>query len=247
MTDYADDEISLLDVAVFLAEHWLLLVIGPVVAALIAYAMAATTEQTYTSSIDIEMPYALAREGQIADPQAIYREAFVPRDAVSMTDIKDGVRITATGATAGEVSGRVLEARRQFVAPAIEALSETRVSAQRAIDILAPLVEPVSSSIDGEPEAALVYVQLRDALVSARRHLLDVDRAIAALATEQPPSVRREGRTSALDAALAGIGAFIILLAAVAIRRGIAVAARDERNSERFDRIRAALLFRRGR
>src|SRR5690606_4774739 len=136
MTENSPDmeEISLLDILVILAESWVMILLGAIAAAALAFVLASNQPRTYESTMLLSLPLAEVEAALDADPAlAAIRSGFelgdasaggaagtTPADARTLVTFH-GASAEATEAAMTEFMNRLLEPRMERARLPVEA------------------------------------------------------------------------------------------------------------------------------
>ena len=242
MTDDAE-EISLLDILVFFAEHWLLLILVPALVAAGAYIWAHTLPPTYRATVSITVPELDAPDAPTIDTRSFYRAVMTSRKGVETEISSTGATITAESGDAERASDLALAARSDAVDALIGEFEHHVATAQSAIAELDPVLNHIRGNIGNDPAQALALVQILDALGPFQSRLSQAAQGIEMLQTEPTVEVSRQGPRPILIGLLAGACAGALLLIFIATKKGLANAAGSEDGREKLQRIRSAFFL----
>jgi hypothetical protein len=267
-----DEEISLLDLGVTIAENWLWLVIVPIVLGAITYILIALGGSQYRASLSV--PFTtdeIAKLWQLPHDSPL----AVPEVELATDGTTDGIVIEASGSAStlsmvGNTSEGVRAALDRFGnvleqaanAGAIESTAsryEERLDdIENSIALRAQLIAVLETSLEASEAsegtehglAALALSQLLDGRAA------DYDR-LEALRAEMPESegaiadaevtITRQGRSPLLMAVLAVLGSGFVMLILVFVRKGLKGAGDDPITRAKLERIRNGFLLRRQR
>lgn len=269
-----DEEISLLDLGVTIAENWLWLVILPIVLGAITYILIALGGSQYRASLSVPFTtdeiaklWQLPQDSPLAIPQ---------------------VELAADGAT----NGIVIEASEDGWASTISLVSDTREGVRAALDQFGDVLEQAANAGAIESTASRYEERLDDIenSIALRAQLIadlesrleasdgsegaeyglaalslsqlldgraaDYDR-LEALRAVMPASeaaiadaevtVTRQGRSPLLMAVLVVLGSGFVMLILVFVRKGLKGAGDDPVTRAKLERIRNGFLLRRQR
>lgn len=272
----AEDEISLLDLMVIIAENWLLLVLVPLALAAVAYGVLVTRPQPYVSDMVVALPPADVAEfveAGIADGALAAELALAgpDRERIALTPGENPLETRITVLSDQRSAGReALGQLSDLLEAAVQAGTITTASGDlltRVVDLQATmeirdaaidrlgdiLARTTRVTEDAQTYAlsALAFNQMVLGRAEDEAALLDLKDQFAASSAEivlaAPSAPRPQGRSPLLIAVLAGLGSAFMLLIFVFIRAGLRSAASEEVNREKLERIRNGLLLRRSR
>lgn len=240
MTD-ATDEISLLDIAVFLAENWLALLILPLIVAGGAYAWASMTPTTYIASATLQIPAGPDGEPLDIDWRGLYNLVAEPRAGVESEFADSGISIVARADTAGAAENAAQQAYDEIVAPLVEQTQEMTTQDEAIIGRANQLLERTEQGDDDITAASAII-----ALEMSGRAQDRLSIYAQALQTLQQPAdihVSRSGARPALMAVGSWVAAGLVLLIILALRNGLRNAAKTVEGREKVQRIRTAFFL----
>ncbi len=231
------ETIDLLDLAVFFARYWMILIIGPLVAAAIVYAISSTTSSPYTANMRVQVPSFVAND--IVDNAVALIFQVEPRDGVTV-DVSERVISISTLSPTREEAISVIRTERSRIADAMKA----------AIDVYAEL-------LDGQKELLeqLVADDRRNAetireVITLTSHVRNQSQRLSAaqawtnnISTQQieSSSTARPLINGIAAGALTGLIALIFAI----IRTAISHLRENPESSAKLDRVRHAFLMKR--
>lgn len=246
MTD-DQDEISLLDIAVFAAENWLLLIFLPLAVAVGTFAWASNTAPTYTATIELGLPDPGDDARSPYVTPAFYEATIAERDGVEIEVTASGAAIATQASSQDAAIERAQSAYADIAAPVIAAAQGERDTAMAVIATASNAIELIQSEVDEDPAAALTLLEMQSALVPFQERLSEATAVIEALQTPPAAEAARAGRSAVLYAALAALATGLVLLVLLALRQGMRAAAATSEGREKLRRIADALLLRRAK
>tara|TARA_R100000365_G_scaffold3580_1_gene12386 strand:- start:2063 stop:2881 length:819 start_codon:yes stop_codon:yes gene_type:complete len=269
-----DEEISLLDLGVTIAENWLWLVIVPLVLGAITFILIALGGSQYRASLSVPFTpdeiaklWQLPEDGPLASPdvelaadgttEGIVIEASEDGSASALSMVGDTrERVRDTLDQFGDVLGQAANAGaiESTASRYAERLDEVENSIALRTRLIADLEASLAASEGSEGAeyglTALALAQLLDGRAA------DYDR-LEALRGEMPASgaaiadaeitVTRLGRSPLLMAALVVLGSGFVMLILVFIRQGLKGMGDDPVTRAKLERIRNGFLLRRQR
>ncbi|UYQ72576.1 hypothetical protein OF122_01950 [Pelagibacterium flavum] len=266
-----DDEISLLDLGVTIAENWLLLVLVPLALGVAAFTFLSLGGHHYRASITV--PFAADEIAALWEGSEDNQLA-VPN--VGLADgVSDGVVIVARGdgqastlslvgdapeelrTALDEIGDIITEAANAGVIAPSQARTAERIDEVRAsIALRSQVIADLEADLGGNDEVegsdyalgALALAQMLEGRAADRARLQALNDEMAA--TEMPidgaeVSVESLGRSPLLMAILVVLGSGFFLLILVFVRQGLKGASQDPAAREKIERIRNSLLLRR--
>lgn len=251
MTDQHADEISLLDIAVFLAENWLALLVIPLFAAFATYMWAVLQEPTYTAAATLSLPAAgLAENGAVLTriPNEFYRAAYAERDDVDINLRSNEVSIAAASSSPDDAAGLVTRAYNDLSKPLIDAMQAEIERASRVIDQVTPAMDQLRQELESDPDTAIALLNIQAAIEPHQTRVADATSLVEAL--HAPPAIvtsRVGQRHPAFYAILAGGSAGLTVLAALLALQGFRAAMKTENGQASVRRIQNGLLLRSSR
>lgn len=263
---YPDDEISLLDLMVVIAEHWLILVFVPLLAGLAAYGFVALQPHAWTASAEVGLPPAevsrylpgiLDGAADMEHGLEITEGSSAERSRIDLTlddpdAVSDGLLLLT-----GQLTAAVEEGGIELPGASLEAnLLDLEQEIALRDGIATRLAQALRDIETGLPFDAMAYAQTASALnemMAARDAQRLRYEELSVTGTELPTSLIEEapsepvpaGRTSPLVvSALAVLGTGFVLLVLIFIRNGWKNAAADAETQDKIDRIRRAFGLR---
>ncbi len=272
-----DDEISLLDLLLIIAQNWLLLILGPALIGAITFGVFVTQPQTYRWEATIGLPVPIV-EALIAELDE--DGTLDPRLGISSTGA-DGLSVTqggnaqssrlilrhldtGAGTALGSLVATLATNAQALPLPDSHGALVDRVEALRSAQtfrdgVIARLEAGIADISATEPFDAQGYaaaaLALDQVLVSRTAAALELDSLEIELVTASSLEIAagpvagptREGRSPALMAAIAVLGSGFLILVLVFIRAGLRGASRDPETQEKLDAIKNAILLRRSK
>lgn len=236
MTEMTQEEISLLDMLVFLAENWLILIFGPLIVGAAVYFATNQSPATYLASLEIELPSAQDR----ARPSLV-NEVQSSREGVTASMQDDTVFISVSGATPRQAEAGAIEAYNDIAAVITSALADrlSRLEQTRAL-----LIRPVDElSASDDPQAILATADLLVAIAPIDEEIFHIENDMRSLDSPARVSVRRTGQSPALQAIIAAMGSGLILLILLATRKAMLSATATDEGREKIQRIKRAFFI----
>lgn len=165
-----DDEISLLDLLVTIAEHWLLLVVVPILAGLAAYAFAAQQTGTWRSSAAVGLPQAeVSRYLQTVFDE----EGALAGTGVPVSDIERGL-VLSKGSTDGRTRIELSLPGPETAERALEAVLARLSAAVESGGIVRPQVQ-----IEAEIAVLAQEISLRERMIATLTRTIEESEAAA--------------------------------------------------------------------
>jgi len=271
MTDSAennDDEISLLDLLVTIAENWVFLVAGPLLVGAAAFAFLYFQPQPWRTSATLDLSPV-----EITAKLPMMLEGAPPPSGLSIAEIGNGLSIIGDGASAPSRLELVLDTKSaaqaglaflldQLVAAverdALPSSAETAQVKREALEqevvlregIIQRLTEALEAISSAEDFDAASYAQMasthnelmlaRDFKLGELEELLDAPAATALPLVIETEEPSRIGRSPIIITLLAVLGTGFVLLVLVFIRAGLKNAAQNSESRQKINRIRRA-------
>jgi hypothetical protein len=271
----SDDEISLLDLLLIIAQNWLLLIVVPAIFGAIAFAVVFAQPQTYRSEATIGLPVqivealiaSLEDEGTI-DPRLTPTATGADGLMVAQgSDAQSSLLVVRhRDATAGAALENLLislESRAEDMRlpnshsdlfNRIRALRTGQAFRDGMIARLEDALVGISASVPFDAQAyALAALALDQILTSWTAAGLELDTLEFELATVGVQKITvspiagpmRDGRSPLMMAALAALGSGFLLLVFVFMRAGLRGASKDAETREKIEKIKDAIFLRR--
>ncbi|GEM_PF-5457708 len=242
------DEITILDVAVFLAERWLILVLVPTFAAIGVFLLAPEPPATYVATATMILPSNSTAEN--ADSLPRWSRGFSlalsqAQEDVSTTAMGDRVVLRAERSSEDDAEAAVLSSYSALSEPVIETLSDELA---RLENLLLAMSAGISLPIEDTDSIATIAAkaQVQSALFPLDEQAWLIRGMIADL--QIAPAVTTSRLSvfgSEFYAAVAAICAFFLTLAVALLRTAMKTATSDPDSSEKLARISAAFRLRR--
>jgi len=251
-----NDEISLLDLLVVIAEFWWIIVGGSLFVGAVAYFVATSQPAVYSSTAVLAAPPAQI-EAILADLDI--QGDFEVRASGNNTAIavKSPSRERAEAELAQfveTVTGHVTTTALVRAQPRMDALNDRLAE----IEALAGRADAALTQWQAQPEsdetAIASILQLQQQLQAERFTLQEEARLLATQIDSLPqtmvvvppgPAEKGAGRSPLIMAILAAMGSGFVLMVLAFLRHGLRQSAGSPENSAKLNRIRNALLFRR--
>lgn len=265
-TSLEHDEVSLLDILVVIAESWVLLVVGAVVAAFVGYMFAAAQPVTYRAIAEVALSQVEAE--RLLERDAEFAAAVPAADmALNRATIEAISRVTVSGHPPELVAEELARIITIFRTSGQSIVDARRIRLQEQIDRARQRVAEIDTAkfrVDSAAERietqetffGVAFAELAGIsqnLASERYALVQqisgMELSLAALPDDivtwsTAPTESGGGRSPVVTAGVFGMAAGFLLLVMVFIRHGIRVAKQDPAGSEKMDRIKRALLLR---
>jgi hypothetical protein len=182
MIDDADG-ISLLDMLVFFAENWLLLILMPALVAVGTYMWVGTLPPTYKATISITVPEMDVEGAPPIDTRSFYRAVLAPREGIKAAISSNGATITAEHWDAERASEMAIAVHSDAVAALTLAFEQHVDVAEAIIAKLDPVLNQIRGDIGDDPTQVLALVQILDALGPLQSRVLKSALGIETLQT----------------------------------------------------------------
>lgn len=226
-------ELSPLDVLVFLAERWMLLLLGPLAAGAIGYVATAQLPAEYSATLELA--------AEVPSLSTLYQDDLPSLESATAARRGSKIVITATGPSQEEAEGNVVAASDELIAPMAEALNE---HLGRLLQTRARLSAPLAPlSVRDDAQAVLATAELLLVLAPIDEEILQIEEALYSLGTTQEVSLRSEGFPRHFVVVLLAIATFIVLLLASAFQQYAREATMNETTRRKLAQIRRALLL----
>lgn len=253
-----NDEISLLDLLVIIAEHWLVLIIVPLLIGALTFGVVSMQPQTYRSEAVLALPAAAfgplgetepglsITEDTTAGTTQLVLTRQDPDVAARLQAIISSILAVEAGElpdARSEVMGRIanleqtMALRDGIIARITTALSELERDTPFDTQAYAAASSALEGILTGRQEAQMMAAELRTELAEMPSEII----------VSPPSNAEIEGVSALLMALLATLGSGFALLIAVFVRAGFRNAAQDEEGQEKLDRIKNALLLRKNK
>lgn len=237
--------LSLVDIVVFIAENWLLIFVAPLAVAIIFYAWQSMTPGVYVAGLDAVIPQEIELSPDEDRPlTGIYPPPFVEMEGVQTSLTRTGFSIRAEGSSPGQAQNRAEAAYRATVAPIVVALERERLKADSIVAVVDDMVESLESDLAGNIENAVALLELETVLAPVEARLHGTQAVITALEAVPAVTVARSGMEPAQVGVLAGVGAALLTVLALAVRQGWRSIAATEEGRLKLGRIRNAFVLR---
>ena len=207
-----ENEVSLLDLLVVVAENLKLLVLGPLVVGVLALGVAFVLPQSYVSQAVLALPTAVATTNQNpSQPQAL---VFTPTPAQAAAMMASPLVLDPVieSLKLAESEGRAMGAERSKLTSQVKAvvgkdgllrLDVTANTPAQAQAIASAVVDSwLKSTVPSEQERAVLEGRLAHAKVS----LESVNRFMARLAADDVPAAQKAARTGDAGTSLVAVG-----------------------------------------
>lgn len=245
MTDQRDDEISVLDMAVFLAEHWIFIFLIPAALAVVAFFLAGQLDRGHTASATINLPGAAVRKEAHVIPtmvaEMIYFAEQVESEAINVITSPNSITISATAQTSASASAMVRSAIGEISAVATQSIDDhaERVAAIAAyVERLTDIIERTGNG-EVSADAVATAAELRNqASLDARD--IEIARGVLTKIEETSVSQSPAGRSPMFYALLVLLFAGMFATAICSVVAMVRSARNNEGSRAKFDRILAA-------
>lgn len=249
-----NDEISLLDLLVIIAEHWLVLVVVPLLIGALAFGMVSMQPHSYRSEAVLTLPAAvispleepglsITQDTNTGTTQLVLAGPD-PDVTMRLTAIISGIELAIEAGELPDARGELLDQiavldqsmalRDGIIARITTALSDLERASPFDTQAYAAASSALEELLTGRQDAQVLAAELRNELAAIPTEIV----------VSAPTNASLEGRSPLLMALLATLGAGFVLLIAVFMRAGFRNAAQDEDGQEKLDRIKNALLLR---
>ncbi|HWJ88267.1 MAG TPA: hypothetical protein VNS12_09370 [Pelagibacterium sp.] len=249
-------EISLLDLLVIIAEHWLVLVVVPLLIGVLAFGMVSMQPHSYRSEAVLTLPAAVISPlGDTEPGLSITQDTNTgttqlvlagpdPDVTMRLTAIISGIELAIEAGELPDARGELLDQiavldqsmalRDGIIARITTALSDLERASPFDTQAYAAASSALEELLTGRQDAQVLAAELRNELAAIPTEIV----------VSAPTNASLVGRSPLLMALLATLGAGFVLLIAVFMRAGFRNAAQDEDGQEKLDRIKNALLLR---
>lgn len=246
MTDQNEDEITLLDLLVFLAEHWIAILLMPLILAVAAYFASGLIERDYTATAVIDMPATDNRES--TSPLSVMADHITQRANRSESDERltaaaQGNEITLSATASTEDGAKAII--RNAITGISEVATQSIEESEQRISRVGEYVERLENVLSSDESEGITTQALATAATLRAQHDLDMqevgiakDWVASAQAAEI--NVNVNGQHQSFYAALALLAAGFVALSACVLRARWLGAKQNPSTREKINRIRSA-------
>ncbi|EKF59370.1 hypothetical protein QWE_11246 [Agrobacterium albertimagni AOL15] len=231
------EAIDLLDLAVFVARYWVILIFVPLVAAAIVYLMSSTTSSPYTANTRFQVPHFVAND--IVDNAVALIFQDEPSDGVTVNVSERVISISTLSPTREEAIS-VIRKERSRIAEALKT----------AIDVYAELLERQKELLeqlvadDGRSAETILEVIKLTSHVKNQSQRLSAAQAWTNNISTQQIEASSTARPLIHGIAAGALTGLIALIFAV-VRTTISHLRQDPKSSAKLDQVRHAFLMKR--
>ncbi len=231
------ETIDLLDLAVFFARYWVILIIGPLVAAALVYAISSSTSSLYTANTRLQVPDFVAED--IVDNAVALIFQVEPQDGVTV-NVNERVISISTVSPTREEAISVVRTERSRIADSLKT----------AIDVYAELLDRQNELLEQlvaddrrSAETLLEVITLTSSVRNQSQRLSAAQAWTNNIATQQieASSTARPLIHGIAAGALTGLIALIFAI----FRTAISHLRENPKTSAKLDQVRHAFLMKR--
>lgn len=242
----ADDVVSLLDIAVFLAENWITLLFGPLLIAVATYLWFSAKPTVYTAAAVVDVATLdLGKDSAEAYLSSFYRGAAKPRLGVEVRKIGPNAEITATSGSQEDATNLVRKTYAELTAALHEVISQRLDSVNTIIAQIEPLEIVLRSHPDENVASLVALARMQEQMYPYRLEAINLERALNALADGPEIDLSENRRSAIAPAALSAFSTGLVLLAALGAKAMLLAASSTEDGARKIARIKSALFLRR--
>lgn len=245
MTEQHSDELDLLDIAVFVAQHWVFIFLVPAVLAVAAFFVAGQTQRTYTATTTIALPASSGLEATDPIPMIVSNVGYAANrlsdDRVSVTVQGGNITVSSSGDDPQVATDRLRNAIHEIARAGQVEIDEQQIYVSRSQSNLERLDAAIGSA-DAEDitPAALATTETMRARVATGVRQIELAQSWLAGITSIEAEVRDTSRSPRLTGLLTLVLSGVVTASACAIRAWWRRARISPITREKINRIRAA-------